>query len=770
MPEVALADAYEARSAPMAVRILPADALGQTVTGEILKGADVDARQVSKAVMGQTVTASETRADCRMGKPGSARSPHRSGAEPDIGTAAAIIGPGWIPWLFAAKTTASGLIALLVAFTFNLDQPYWALLTVFIVAQPQQSGQVLAKSFYRMIGTVIGAAMALFFVGLFAQERVLFLGALAFWIGLCAFGSQYARNFAAYSFVLSGYTAAIVGIPGALDPGNAFYIATGRVTEVCLGIIAAATINHIILPSSLGTQLWQAVAVARETLADYALALLKAGATAPLRAKLLGQAIAIENLRGSAAFGDREIRDRSDQLRFLDLALIDVVGVAQLLGPQPDTLGRSGASTEGGLDAAIADATSAIQAWRATAIDADALRRRLLRAQAHLPRVWPLSRDPSAPDEEVISRIAMIARLREFFNALAAYAEAYEAFISAPKTTSRPIRFNRANDPVGALWTGVRAALAVLFLSGFWILADWPHGSTATILGAVATARLATMAPAVPIAVAGTLIFSLSTIPAFVIIDVLLPLAQGFAMFVLVVAPMLFLCAFLMAHKKTMLIGYLSALLFASTGQFQNHMTYDPVGLINTSIAAVVATATALVLWAVVAPATPAAARHRFVRAVRQALARIAAPRSRIGLAEFETAMTEALDQLRGYLRDDQPDDIAIFEAGTALLGAGRELIRMRESPHSSAAVDFEFQIASIAGCPRAEWLERARRMAQEAATKCLAELREDELGTKRAQAIARDLGAFAAIYMELARGGALLTGMRQEGVQSDAA
>jgi uncharacterized membrane protein YccC len=118
--------------------------------------------------------------------------------------------------IFAAKTTASGLIALLVAFTFNLDEPYWALLTVFIVAQPRQSGQVLAKSFYRIVGTVIGAAVALLFVSLFAQERVLFLGALALWIGLCAFGSQYARNFAAYSFVLSGYTVAIVGIPGAL--------------------------------------------------------------------------------------------------------------------------------------------------------------------------------------------------------------------------------------------------------------------------------------------------------------------------------------------------------------------------------------------------------------------------------------------------------------------------------------------------------------------------------------------------------------------------
>jgi len=125
--------------------------------------------------------------------------------------------PNWVPWIFAAKTTASALVALLVAFTFNLDQPYWALLTVFIVSQPQ-SGLVLAKSFYRIIGTVIGAAVALLLVALFAQERVLFLGALALWIGFCTFGSQHARNFAAYSFVLSGYTV----FPARSMPGTLF--------------------------------------------------------------------------------------------------------------------------------------------------------------------------------------------------------------------------------------------------------------------------------------------------------------------------------------------------------------------------------------------------------------------------------------------------------------------------------------------------------------------------------------------------------------------
>src|SRR5262249_4272294 len=136
-----------------------------------------------------------------------ARKPSAAGSE----TATPNPGSNRIRLIFAAKTTASAIIALLVAFTFDLDQPQWTLLTVFIVAQPQ-SGLVLAKSFHRIIGTFIGAAMALLLVGLFAQERVLFLGALALWVGFCTFASQYARSFAAYGFVLSGYTAAIVGI------------------------------------------------------------------------------------------------------------------------------------------------------------------------------------------------------------------------------------------------------------------------------------------------------------------------------------------------------------------------------------------------------------------------------------------------------------------------------------------------------------------------------------------------------------------------------
>jgi uncharacterized membrane protein YccC len=666
--------------------------------------------------------------------------------------------------IFAAKTTASALIALLVAFTFNIDQPQWALLTVFIVAQPQ-SGLVLAKSYYRIIGTLLGAAVALLLVALFAQERVLFLGGLALWIGLCTFGSQYARNFAAYSFVLSGYTVAIVGIPGALAAENAFYVATARVTEITLGIIVTATVSHIVFPSSLGASLRQAVAGVRTRLADYAVALFDAGDAVRSRVKLLGEAIAIENLRASAIFEDREIRDRSDALRLIEAALIRVVGVAQLLGAALDPGNRTKAPNEAWFDDAIGTAAAAIKAWRADAIDAARLRRCLVRACARLP----LNRDRSAHDGETIRRAAIVSRLREFFTALADYAEAHEDFVAAGTPMRRRIAFRHSNDPVAALWTALRTALAVFFVSGFWILANWPHGPTAAILAAVATARLATLGPAVPIAIAGTLIFSVATIPAFVVIEILLPLAQGFVMFALVVAPMLFACAFLMANKKTYLIGFFSALLFASAGLFQDRMTYDPIGLINTSIAAVVACAVAMVLWAIVAPATPQAAKARFARAARAALARIATPHRRIGLVAFETAMTEALAQLQAHLRPDSPDDIAALESGVAVIGAGRELIRLRDEGTWLPAAGSERDIVELVD-KGAQALDAARHIAADAAPHLLAELRKGAVGAEQAQDASSEIVAFTAMRNELERGSKLPSGERQKGVLSDAA
>jgi uncharacterized membrane protein YccC len=753
----------------MALRVLPADGLGQTVTGEILKGANVDAKQGSKVVTGQPLSASESRAACRTGKRGSARQPHRSGAEPDTGAAAAIIGPRWIPWLFAAKTTASGLLALLVAFTFNLDQPRWALITVFIVAQPQ-SGLVLAKSFYRIIGTVVGAAGALLLVSLFAQERVLFLGTLAIWIGLCTFASKYARNFTSYGFVLSGYTVAIVGIPGALDPANAFFIAEARVTEISLGIMTTAAISHLILPVSLADALRRAVATGRAELADYAAALLAGRDTTSLRTKLLGQVIAIEHLRASAIFEDREIRDRSGALQHLDIALLGVVDIAYLLGRSLDWLRRGGVVIGSGLDGALTRAAAAIALWRSGRLDAAGLSRCFVRASARLPLARELYRDPPVSDEEVTRGAAVIRRLREFFAAFVAFAEAYEAFLSREPQRVRATRFSVSNDRASAVWAGLRAALALLLVSLFWILADWPSGEIAAILAAVATARVATMEPAVLVAMGGTMAIVLATVPSFILVEVLLPHASGFPMFALVVAPMVFCCAFLMAREKTAIFGFVAGLYFAYVASFQDRMAYDPVGFLNISIAAALAIATCGVLYAIIAPETPQAACRRFVRAARKAFERIAR-RPGIRLPEFETSITDALDQLRHGLRPDRGEHVAAVEAAIALLGTGRELIRVRDGGRSPlAGMEVEGDVVRFLATKQRLPFDRARRAAQDASVACLAELRDDRLGVADARAAEREMVAFAAIGDGLERGGELVLDETSKGVQTHVA
>ena len=603
--------------------------------------------------------------------------------------------------IFAAKTTAAALIALLVAFTFNFDQPQWALLTVFIVSQPQQSGPVLAKSFYRIIGTLIGAAVSLLLVALCAQQRVLFLGALAIWIGLCTFGSQYARNFTAYAFVLSGYTAAIVGIPGALDANNAFYTATARVTEVCLGIIVAAAVNRIVLPSSGAAALWRSVTAARQALADYVVGVLDVGDAAKSTAPLASKAIAIENQRASAIFEDRELRDRSSSLRLLNLALLRAVGAAQQLGEQLANLRSANRPVEAVFGDTLSGAMSALKSWRADAIDAAGLDQKLREADARRSLAQLLFPAPSR-DDLAPRRAAAISGLHELFAALTAYAEAYEACISGTAPVPGRIPFTPANDLIAALWTGFRAALAVVFVGWFWILSAWPHGSTAVILAAIATARVATMGHAVPLALAATMIFALATVPAFVIVEVLLPLAESFPMFVLIVAPMLFGCAFLMAspNPKIMLLGFMSALLFASVGQFQNRMVYDPVGLLNTSTAAVIAGGVTLVLWAVVAPETAEAARGRFLRVARQAVSQLTAPRHPISFAEFGTRIAEGLDHLQSHLRADRPADLADLAAGGRLLGTGHALLRrweQHDAAPSAAAADIRVPDSYVA-------------------------------------------------------------------------
>lgn len=142
---------------------------------------------------------------------------------------------------FALRTTAAALIALVIALWMELDDPQWAAMTVWIVAQGSR-GESLSKARWRLVGTGIGVVMSITLISAFNQTAWLFFPALSIWLGLCCGLATLVRNFRSYALVLAGYTTAIIAIGAIPHPENVFMTAMSRATYIVLGIVCESTV------------------------------------------------------------------------------------------------------------------------------------------------------------------------------------------------------------------------------------------------------------------------------------------------------------------------------------------------------------------------------------------------------------------------------------------------------------------------------------------------------------------------------------------------
>jgi len=218
-----------------------------------------------------------------------------------------------LTWIYILKTVSAALLALGIAMKLELPQPHTAMMTVFIVMQPQ-SGMVLAKGFYRIAGTLVGSLVTIVLIALFSQQPTLFLLSVSIWVGICTFGAACNRNFRSYGFVLAGYTAALVGIPAAQHADGAFMAAVTRVTEVTLGIICAGTVSALVLPQHAGDTV-RTVVRARyarfvEFVADTLAGRVDRAGAEQINARFVADVVGLEALRSFAVFEDPRTRMR----------------------------------------------------------------------------------------------------------------------------------------------------------------------------------------------------------------------------------------------------------------------------------------------------------------------------------------------------------------------------------------------------------------------------------------------------------------------------
>ncbi|NEV79240.1 FUSC family protein, partial [Rhodopseudomonas sp. BR0C11] len=106
-------------------------------------------------------------------------------------------------WLFAFKTFAAAMLAMAIGLWLDLPRPYWAVATVYITSHPL-SGTTRSKAVFRVLGTLIGACVAVAIVPNLAGAPPLLVLAIALWSALCIYVSVLDRSPRSYVAMLAG--------------------------------------------------------------------------------------------------------------------------------------------------------------------------------------------------------------------------------------------------------------------------------------------------------------------------------------------------------------------------------------------------------------------------------------------------------------------------------------------------------------------------------------------------------------------------------------
>jgi uncharacterized membrane protein YccC len=544
--------------------------------------------------------------------------------------------PAVVAAVFAFKAFVAGLLALFIAFWLELDQPRWALLTVFVVAQPD-SGQVLAKGFYRILGTIAGLLVSIALVFGLSQHGELFLAALALWIGLCTFAAAALRNFASYGFLLAGYSVAVVGIPAALAPNNAFPLVLARFTEIILGIVCASLVTRLVFPRDLMPKLMDLVQALRRRAERLAGAVTRFDwqDLAGERRQFLTDFAAVETTRASAYFESPEARVRNGALRQLAAAALHVSVVSEGMA-----------------------------------------RPKGVRLAADIPPIADLIR--AAPDTplgngELVSHIvdAIDARaLTEAMARLRATGAAFDHGTTGADDAGRGFW----SDPLAAALMGMRSTLAVAVASAFWIVTAWPSGTIAVVVAAVMCSLFGNLEQPVKISVALVATLLIAFIPVFGTVYGLLPMATDFVSMSVAIAPLLLACGLIIARQP---VGVFPVAYFTVGSNIDNVMNYDLTAFLNTSIAILTGMGFALLLFAVFFPETPRQIGKRFRRQLLVRLGRLcsaAAPT----VGDYERALYERLAGTITRLKNEPAAARGCISAAIAALSVSRAVEGLR--------------------------------------------------------------------------------------------
>lgn len=625
-------------------------------------------------------------------------------------------------WIFVGKTLLAMYVAAWLAMWLQLEQPSTTMITVGIVMHPH-SGMVLAKSFYRAIGTLAGSLCGLALMSLFPQQRELFLLSLSLWVALCAGGAMLYRNFMSYGFVLAGYTAAIVALPAISSPLHVFDSAVMRVSEVLLGIGVAAVVSDMVWPERLRLLLRQNARAQFAQFIDFLRG--STGGSIPraqmerMHLAFVRAAVQLEDMRASVIFEDPEAHARSTRMRLLNQRCMAAATSFQSLHHLINRLQQHGRQTVA--DALIAlyrPIGSALSPAPAQQHDPGVLLPRLNECLQRLPAETAALRAALTDPVAQLDFDTGAAQLQRFAVELRDFVEVEDTLRGKQvRGSAERVHFLRGNDLPGAGIAVLRTFLTMTLLSAFWIASAWPFGVSAMLLATVFSGLLAASPTPVNAARYTLIGYALGMVAAFTVVYWLLPGSNDFATLIGASAAFLMIGPYLSTRPALLNVGVGYTIGFVYIFALKNPMVYDPGHFLNDAIAQVAGLALAGAAFIMVPTVIGSGwQRTRQFRRLREQVA-LAASAPLEGLEwRFESMSRDLFQQVVMHTQQGSAESRNLLAWALAVQESGRTVLELRQelatdrgiAPALRRAVDVAIQaVARLYSRPDAiHWRE----------------------------------------------------------------
>lgn len=491
-----------------------------------------------------------------------------------------LLAPSTDQLLFSLRLCTAIALALYLSMWLKLDRPYWATLEVAVMIQ-LVPGMAVARGFARAVGTIVAGFAGLAIMGLFGQSYELSAAALALWVAFCAFWANLLRNNLSYGFAIAGFIAGVTVMLSHSLSSPPFDIAVARSSECVLAAIVTAVVNVLFSPpTGVRKYFISRVALLRDIGREFG-RLARLSSRQPVESgpndddphpalhALAAQTLALEQIRQYVRYEAPQFANFDRIARRLDYDLLSLISATSSLHIYLTDRVESVDTRP------IAELAEPARLLAERPEDAQAIKQAFDEAHA---QIQARAENPAAhgrprrlADYVVLSRaLGLASRGRA---AMTTHGLLIAEREHPSDHISRRSEFSQPMDVRQALRNSLRTLTAVSLGGVFWVNF---HNQLPAVLLMILLSALTTIFATLPnpVAVAGGFAkgLAMAATAAFVIDFLVLPRANGFAMLMLAVLPVVFVGGLAMAAPDPGLAlpGRISVVMFSLLVHTQN--------------------------------------------------------------------------------------------------------------------------------------------------------------------------------------------------------